>query len=182
MKKYHVFVFLLAVFSFASCDPHTYYYMPEENKPLLVNNDTVLFVDSLTQKIDTFNIKIFDDYFISDNRSFAEYIVIRCFRQNKLKGFKEFYIFQPSETTVMVSVDSYNYSGIYLNIDQSYIIKNDITIKGKIYPTVYVLKPSSNMPDTLPNVVYYTYKYGIVRYDYSDGRKYELMSETVAKK
>ncbi len=169
------------LFLFTACDRTTYYNIPDEQKPLLVNNDTVLFVDSLTQKIDTFNIKIFDDYFISDNRSFAEYIVIRCFRQNKLKGFKEFHITETDKSTVMVSVDGYDYNYLYFYVDQSDIIKNDINIRGVIYPIVYVLKPTLNMPDTLPNKVYYSYKYGIIRYEYNDGRKYELMNESVTK-
>ena len=41
---------------------------------------------------------------------------------------------------------------------------------------VLVLKSNSDLQDSLPNTVYFTFKYGIVRYEYKDGRKYEIMN------
>jgi len=83
---------------------------------------------------------------------------------------------------VDVSVDSYDFQDILsLHENQIVLIKNNINIRGTIYPTVFVLKPKLDIPDSLPNTVYYTLKYGIIRYEYKDGRKYEIMNNLMVK-
>jgi hypothetical protein len=49
-------------------------------------------------------------------------------------------------------------------------IQNGIT-----FPLVFYSHKTYIVPDTMPNSVYFTYKYGIIRYDYKDGRIYGLI-------
>ncbi len=180
MKNPIIFIFFL-ILVYSCGERTTHYYISEENKPLLVNNDTIIYIDSATQNTDTFRMYISDNFESREN-SISEYIVIRYFNQNKSKVFKEFYIMHWYLDAVDVSVDSYDFEDILsLTEIQSVLIKNNVDIRGTIYPTVFVLKPKSDVPDSLPNTVYFTFKYGIVRYEYKDGRTYEIMNDLMVK-
>ena len=56
---------------------------------------------------------------------------------------------------------------------------NNFTLNGVLYATVYkgYYRYEDYNVDTVPNLVYYTYKQGIIRYEYKDGRVYNLVSK-----
>ena len=183
-------VLSIVLFLFTSCDPFTYYNIPKEEKPLLANNDTIYYLNKANNAIDTFRITIYHDYSSSDYSS-EEYIHINYLIVNKITTFESCSTMQgPGWATV--NLDPYKNSSSTEYFNSSFnnnernhenpdSIINNMNINGIIYPTVYKLdNPLKTVH--IPNTVYYTFKNGIIRYDYADGRKYELMSETVEKK
>jgi len=171
--KYLIFL-LIPILS--SCWEDHYDNIPEDQKPALVNNDTLLFMDSLTAKIDTFKIYFSDSYDISDSYYYTEITQVNYNLKNLIKDHSGFDIWQHFKG-ISVSIYAKNYDYIYFEENKSKLIQKDMLVRGVIYPNAYVLNQYRFETDTLPKTVYYSLKHGIIRYDYADGRKYELVSK-----
>jgi len=185
MKKLLVFISVFILFSSCVLDLGDYhYYLPDNMKPLLTNNDTIYYLDSVYNRTDTFCLEINNWFRVSDSRYYFEHIDIWFNHVNKMgRTFNYFYTGYGTSGTmkpfygVGISIDAkYFHSGVNTEQDMSGITKYNVNIRGVIYPTVFVLH-EDYMPDSIPNTVYFTYKNGIIRYDYKDGRKYELMNK-----
>ena len=185
MKKLLVFLSVFTLFSSCVLDLGDYhYYLPDNMKPLLTNNDTIYYLDSVDNRTDTFCLVINKYNRVSDNRYFFEHIDIwykyinkrdRTF-SNFLAAYSTIGTIKPVSGASIYIDTKYLRKGISNNTDNTDITKYNVNIHGVIYPTVYVLH-EDYMPDTIPNTVYFTFKNGIIRYDYKDGRKYELMKK-----
>jgi len=162
MKK---FLIIIIVFLLYSCDTKKYTYIPNNEKPILQNNDTAFFIGS-ENKVDTFIIKRRDYYDVSDKLYYQECIDILYQKLNKTSTFKDFSIQQGLSSSL--SIDGNYFS-------PTWEIKNtiDFTLHGVVYHSVYFMQDEM-FPDTIPCSIYYTCKYGIIRYDFPDGRYYEL--------
>jgi len=166
-------VFLLCT----ACERTKYHYIPENERPLLINNDITYFSDSIHSRVDTFKLFV-SNFFQSDESSFDESYILRYNVSNSGKSL-DFLILQTTGEANLNINKLFFSTHIYSEYKNSYF--KEYKLHGITYEDVYVLN-DSKLPDSIPNTVYYTFKYGIIRYDYADGRKYELMSETVAKK
>ncbi|MBN2766187.1 MAG: hypothetical protein JXR27_07405 [Paludibacteraceae bacterium] len=165
-------IFLLIPF-LSSCWENHYDNIPEDQKPELVNNDTLLFVDSLTNIVDTFNIYFSNYYDISDSRYYTELINIGYILNNQ----NSFYTIRQHFKGIFIGVNTKTYDPIYFEENKPKPAQQDLLVRGVTYPNTYVLNQYRFDTDTLPKTVYYSLKHGIIRYDYADGRKYELVSE-----
>ena len=164
MKK--IFSITLIILFCYSCDDKVYFDIPQNEKPLLENNDTVYFSDS-KNNIDTFLIKLTDEYIVSDKRYYHENITISFQKLNETSYFKRIYI-QQGVDAVNISIDGYYFPTIY---------KNDNTINfnvGKITYTSVHVKQDNNFPNTIPHLIYYSHTNGILRYDFSDTSYFEI--------
>jgi len=171
--------YILILILFYSCNQITYYNIPEENKPLLTNKDTLFFIDSINNKIDSFYLTLYDHFDLRENSS-EEIISLYYKKLNKSITLKNFHILQLTEYA-SISVNEYSFSkSINSSDNNSIILKKDLKIRDIIYPEVYWLT-ANDFPDSIPNTVYYTFKYGIIRYEYKDGRKYEIMNNLMVK-
>lgn len=148
---------------FCSCDEKIYYDIPQNERPVLNDNDTVYFVD-VKNNIDTFLIKLFEEYEISDKRYYNEVITIQYKNINSPKKY-DFIIEQRGSTSI--HVNSHYFPSIYKKDNVT-----SIEIDGVTYSNVY--NKSGNFPDTIPNSIYYSHKQGMIRYDFSDTSYFEI--------
>ena len=172
MKKLLFFVLVCGVMS--ACGPYEERdYISKDIIPSLNNNELVYFQDSAnSKKIDTYSIEIKESWHLTTMSYNLQYIGIFY---NKLNTKISFFDIALSAGTRFVLVD-YEDQGLYNN---PYDIKNNFTLNAVTYPTVFIghyTKPDYNA-DTIPNNVYFTYKKGIIRYEYKDGRVYNLVSK-----
>ena len=173
MKKMKKLILLVSVILlFYSCNFNNKYDIPKDEIPLLNNNDILYYRDSASCKIDTFSLKI-DDYW-KDSYDGNKYRAISVFyhKINKKNPLLVYGIIAESRNIASFSVVYYINSPIgYDNVTNilSY------TIQKVTYPSVYL---SQNVtPDTIPNKVYFTCQNGVIRYEYKDGRVYNLVSK-----
>ena len=173
--KYLLFL-LLAVIS--SCGEKDFFDdIADEHRPLITDNDTLVFNDSTNNNTDTFHINFRDYFDITDSYYYSEIILIFYQNLSTKRNSNLFSIYQGS-MSVVLSIDSkYDYDRIEYTVNQSNIQKQDLLVRGVMYPSTYVLNQYRFDTDTLPKTVYYSLKHGIIRYDYADGRKYELVSK-----
>jgi hypothetical protein len=164
----NVFVLAAVVSLLFSCEKDVYRNIPKSEKPLLKTNDTVVFIDRENQMADTFLINLTDDYEVFDKRYYLERIYYGYQIIGTPISFKNILVQQGDATSI--SIDG-NYFPTYGNMDTI-----SVTINGINYQTVFV-KHTVNFPDSIPNTVYYTYKNGIIKYSFPDGRYYELNSK-----
>ena len=148
-------------------------YINKDIISLLSNNELVYFQDSANnKKIDTYSIEI-NEYWhlttMSHNLQFFEIFY------NKLNPKIPCFDITLSAGTRFVLVDYEDQSLTY----KPYDIKNNLTLNAITYPTVYIghYNKIDYNADTIPNTVYFTYKKGIIRYEYKDGRVYNLISK-----
>ncbi|NTW90767.1 MAG: hypothetical protein HGA35_02390 [Erysipelotrichaceae bacterium] len=80
----------------------------EEYKPELSNNDTLLFLDSLNNKIDTFHLSLTHISADSDIYDYSERFTIRYVLTNNHANIYKFWISQGNRS-VIVSLDKYDY-------------------------------------------------------------------------
>jgi hypothetical protein len=171
MKK--LLIFISVIFCFFSCNQDKYYNIPNDMKPLYGNNDTICFLDSANNRIDSFQIDL-RQYYLGRENAYAEEIETHYLILNKHASVKGLYIEQGSMGAGLSIASHYFPRGIRID-ENNDIVKSNVSIHGVIYPTVYVLH-AYDFPDSIPNTVYYTFQHGIIRYDYSDQRKYEIMN------
>jgi len=168
----YLLILISVVLILSSCDKPVYYDIPKREKPLLKDKDTVVFIDKENQMLDTFLIKRTDEYQIYDKNYYYENILVWYKKMGKSTSEKNIFIQQG--TTTRISVDGNYFPTIYKPATHEY--GNTININGIDYQSVFI-QSTTSFPDSLPNTVYYSYKYGIIRYDFSDGRCYELNSK-----
>ena len=168
-------IFLLIPF-LSSCWEDHYDNIPEDKKPELVNNDTLVFVDSLTNTVDTFQISFRNYYEMSDSKYYSEIIDLLYNSNNEIQEFNGFRIREHFKG-VFVHIQAKDYDYIYFEENKPKPAQQDLLVRGVMYSNTYVLNQYQFETDTLPKTVFYSLKHGIIRYDYADGRKYELVSE-----
>ena len=166
MKKILTIITILLILT--SCDNKVYYDIPENEKSLLINNDTVYF-NCNRNKIDTFIIKITNDYEISDKRYYQEFFNIRYKMINKTKTPLNFLIQQGGSTSI--SVNGNYFPSIYKKDNVIELNINEIK-----YKDVYE-KYKNNVPDSIPQLVYYSLSHGILKYEFSDSIIYEIKNK-----
>jgi hypothetical protein len=167
----NIFILISILLFLSSCDKPIYHNIPKNEKPLLKDKDTVVFMEGGSKELDSFLIKRTDEYRIYDKNYYYENILVLYKKMGKSTTEKNIIVQQG--TTTRISVDGYYFPTIYKPATHGNENTIDININGIDYQSVFVLN-TTNFPDSLPNKVYYTHKYGIIRYDYSDGRRYEL--------
>lgn len=164
-KMKYLLILISGLFFLSSCDKPVYHNIPKNEKPLLKDNDTAVFIDRINNKSDSFLIRRTDDYRVSDKRYYQEYIDLFYHKIRGLSTFKEFIIQHSAATSISIDGD---YFPTYGNADPI-----SVTINGINYQSVFV-RHAANFPDSIPNTIYYSHQCGIIRYNYSDGRCYEL--------
>ena len=173
MKK--LIILLTVAFFLLSCVRETHNTIPEDMKPLLVNNDTICFLDSVKNRIDTFCVTLSDDYTVSNGNTYDENIHINYKIINKRASFYSIAILQWSNSMLNVSVTDFR-KRIFFSTDQNDSIKTNINIHGIIYPTVRVFS-DRNLSDSIPSTIYYSLQHGIIRYDNLKGRQYKIINK-----
>ncbi len=166
MKKLIFFVLVCGVMS--ACSEYVYFDLPKDKVPLLKNNDIVYFQDSASSKIDTFRVNVVNYRQITTEYGSFEHIDIYY---NLLNKKTNVFLLRISTTWVY---------GNYGFVDNySLYVLNNYTINGVTYPTVYkgYYENVDYNAETIPNLEYYNYKNGIIRYEYKDGRVYNLVSK-----
>jgi len=167
MKNIFVLTAIL-IFQF-SCDKEVYFNIPKNEKIILKDKDTIVFIDQKYNKIDSFLIRRTDDYRVSDKLYYQEEIIVKYYSLNEFTSIEEFGFGQTQ--SINISFGSYYFPSIFssqkpINID----------LNGVNFESVFIMK-GAYFPDSIPNKVYYSNQYGIIRYDFSDGRCYELNSK-----
>jgi len=153
-----------------SCHDTNHHDIPKEKIPLLKNNDIICFQDSISGNVDTFRLNIIDSWHQTLEGDYFRYINIY---------YNKYYL----ETLFLhLWVSSASIDGIIFNIDNySWQSANDFkinfTLLGITYPYVYIRHNISSDTNTIPNTVYLTYSNGIIRYEYKDGRVYNIVSK-----
>ena len=143
--------------------------------PLLKNNDIIYFQDSASNKIDTFNLDVSNEMLITTEREYFQYINIYYNKSNIKSTLLRIYITSASGIGPLFYIDNYYSKATFVSTT-----KTNFTLHGVTYPIVFVLHDYDyyNLyPDSIPNTVYYTYPNGIIRYEYKDGRVYQLVSK-----
>ncbi|MCX7986731.1 MAG: hypothetical protein N2662_07315 [Bacteroidales bacterium] len=159
--RYLVFIASIAI-TFTSCEKKEYYYIPADKQTTLKTGDTVCFIDQ-HNRVDTFVIKIWRDFIVSDKRYYWESILIRYTKYNKM-------VFSIKQNQITLHLSSYGY--YYFEESENYDLI-DLEINNNKYKAL-VYKSLEDFPDTLPSIIYYSYKYGILRYDYNNGNSFVI--------
>jgi len=177
MKKLLFFVLVCGVMG--GCTHDEYHDLPTDKVPL-INNSIVYFKDSISTKIDTFSL-IRNDYWSVTSQSWTDSHWLQIYIHYYRPSMKSYFL-QYDITTRTASVRGYDFFICDYNENLYNLSYNQVfsySIQGKTYPSVYVAYsgPYSDIPDSMPNKVYFTCQYGIIRYEYKDGRVYNLVSK-----
>ena len=171
MKK-SILISLISCLLYSCYDYH--HYLPKDKIPLSKNNDIVSFRDSASSKIDTFRLSVNDNWWQSQEGEYFQNIAIFY---NRLKSKETFFVFGITSASVdgaNFGIEQYSSKIAYGNSSKTI----DFTIQGNTYSNVYVGYDNSVLQsDTIPNKVYFTCPNGIIRYEYKDGRVYNLISK-----
>jgi len=162
-----ILAILPILFFLYSCEDKIYYNIPKDEKPLLNNGDTICFIDNTNQYIDSFIVKIIDEYEISDKRYYYERITISYHKLKESSSYGIFFIQQGVEIT---SISFYGYYFPAINKNENVV---NLNLNGVNYSSVYI-KHYNDFPDTIPKTVYYAHKHGIIKYNFSDTLYYTL--------
>ena len=170
MKKLLFFVLVCGVMS--ACDNTNRYDLPKEKIPLLKNNDIFYFQDSASHKIDTLCLNIRDYWSQTLEQNYFRYIIVQYVKPNKKSIFLQ--------TNITSHAEGYaSFSLLFSESDFNTSIKSiSYKVNGVTYPSVYIVNDNVVLQsDTIPKTVYFTYPNGIIRYEYKDGRVYNLLSK-----
>ena len=149
--------------------------IPSDVIPLLNNNEIVNFQDSATLKTDSFRIKK-TIIWSETNESFLQFIPIYY---NKVSSNEVFFfvnlskmIVEPIPINIKLSdINEYYYLSDYNKV-------GNLKFNGITYSKLYVIQNRVTQSlDTVPKTVYYSLNKGIIRYEYKDGRVYNLVSK-----
>ena len=153
----------------------TYTYS-DDKKPELKINDTIYLKNTINNQKDTFLLDVFSHSKVNDNVSYDQ----ATFYYTLLNGDSIY-------TDIKVNFTNITYSAgitFWKNsqfISTSFSKNRTITyggLNGQTYSSVDVFsKSNSKNTDFIPDTIYFSYKYGILRYEYLDGRVYELVSK-----
>ena len=171
MKK--LIYYFLVCYLFYSCSEH--HNVPNDKIPLLSNNEIVYFQNSINvSKIDTFSLSVKNDLYHDTENDYWEYYDINYNKISHNTSFLEFYI----NTRGAVAFNDLVFG---IAASNSVFVKSmetiNYTINGIEYINVYVAYDNSNLNSDIPNKVYFTFQNGIIRYEYKDGRVYNLVSK-----
>ena len=161
-----ILIFLIILACFYSCDENEYFNIPQNEKPILNNNDTIYFSDTKND-IDTFIIKLSDEYEISDKRYYHEVITIKYKNVNLFGRISEFSVEHRASTNIYVDG---NYCPVIYGNENTI----DLEIDGETYSSVYLLNVVNRDSDSIPKSIYYSHINGIIRYDFSDSCYFEI--------
>ncbi|MEI6555747.1 MAG: hypothetical protein WCL70_09175 [Paludibacter sp.] len=170
MKKLIFFVLVCGVMS--GCDNNNRYDLPKDKIPLLKNNEVVYFQDSASNKKDTLCLNIRDYWSQTIEQNYFRYIIVQYLKPNKKSTFLQTNITSQAESHASFSL-------LFSEYDFNTSIKSiSYKVNGVTYPSVYVVNDNAVLQsDTIPKTVYFTYPNGIIRYEYKDGRVYNLVSK-----
>ncbi len=163
------------------CDKDdNYYIMPDSKKSLLNIINTLYFLDSVNNIIDTLIINVLN-------------VELECqeLREPFKCSWKEceevqaayYYRNSFSENTLIGSTIVVWNGNIHIEFDgfRGKISMHDDTIYSggeletdNTFGNVYVIEDDDCKNDSIPEIVYFSYKYGIIRYKKCDGSVYEL--------
>ena len=168
MKKLLFFVLVCGVMS--ACKGERIY-LEKDKIPLLNNNEILCFQDSANNsRVDTFSIDFRNIWHLDMESDYIQYIEIYYNKSNQKTPFFSIYL-SPSGVGTLFFLTDYRTQSVKDIID-------NFTVKGVRYSNVYIGHyNNTNNVDTIPNLVYYTYPNGIIRYEYKDGRVYNLVSK-----
>lgn len=170
MKK--IIALLIVTFSIISCHDYSHHYVPKELIPDLKNNEIVCFRDSGKPDIDTFSVSI-EEYWrtTAQDNSFQQ--LWYSYKKNKSKSIFFNLVYRTDFVIGCYGIACENTE--YYN---NYILDNGLSDLIKNNKETYIFNISSNIiSDTLPNKVYSNFQKGIIRYEYKDGRVYNLISK-----
>ncbi|MEI6555746.1 MAG: hypothetical protein WCL70_09170 [Paludibacter sp.] len=177
MKKLIFFVLVCGVMSactsFWPFSQSEHFYIPSDKKPVLKNNAFVYFQDSLqANKVDTFQLDVKDKLYQDTENDYWEYYYILYNKINQKTTFFNCFI---TTRTVDRLTFGITISSLYYYPNRETI---NYSIHGKDYSDVKIAHLNSvNTSDTVPNNIYFSYLNGIIRYEYKDGRVYNLVSK-----
>jgi hypothetical protein len=163
-------LFILGLFLLPSCNQIIDYNIPEDQLSIYKINDIVFYKDRINNKIDTFRLEISKTYWGSDHSTY-QYYYVHYFKL-KNKNEKDYMYTAQTVKGMTISIINSDFNGNRYDFST---ITNYIQT-GITYPSVFYAN-MRYIPDSIPNAVYYTFKYGVLRYEYKDGRIYELMKK-----
>ena len=163
------FELIFSLFLLISCESKETYDIPQNMRPLLKNNDTVVF-KSTKNIIDTFLIKLFDEYAVSDKRYYHERITI-SYQRLRAPSFFKFFCIQQSEYGTNISYDGNYFPAISYDDNSMTLNVNGVNYQS-VYQTHY-----NRFHDSIPTSIYYTHTKGIIRFDYSDNDYFEKIDK-----
>ena len=172
MKKLIIFISTCCLLY--SCHDSYHHAIPQDKIPLLKNNDIVYFQDSASNKIDTIQLDVRNIWHQDMEDNYWQYIEI-YYNKFYLKNTLLCIYISPIYTSSDINFQIENY---FTNRKFVYSKRMNLNIGGVTYSTVHIYHDYNNLyPDTIPNSVYYTFSNGIIRYEYKDGRVYNLVSK-----
>ena len=185
MKK--VIIILVTLIAFSACkkDPFNgthkyYYYIPENKIPYLKTGDVRYFVNHQNNAIiDTFTLNFKRSYQDYDKTVYHERSIDITYKKVPKKlsmSIIMFHIYVDGESVEFRDDDYSPHLYFFCNIPIDTI--EELNINGTKYESVLVKKADEMFDDVpfenFPKIVYYSYKEGILRYDYSDTNYYEI--------
>jgi hypothetical protein len=157
---------LCAIISLAACNDFVEYDIPQDQIPIYKTNDTVVFRDYNNNLNDTFSLYVFKTFWKSDHSTYYYYSSTYSLLKNKTK--KEYMSTTQNINSMSFAIVNSDFNGVFSSTIANY------SQNGIIYPSAFYAN-MKYIPDSIPNAVYYTYKYGVLRYEYKNGRIYELI-------
>ncbi len=168
MKFLIVLIFLC--FLLTTCEQKIYYDIPQNDKPLFSNNDTIVFINNTNKKLDKFIVQVYNVYEVQDKRYYHERIIIKYNDINTNSTYKSFSVSHMTATSI--SIDG-NYFPPITKMDTTI----NMTIGNTNYNSVYSIY-NLDMPDNLPKLMYYSHRHGIIQYQFSDSNYYEIVEDS----
>jgi len=173
MKKL-LFLISVSCLLYSCQDYHPHHTIPQDKIPLLANNDIVYFQDSASSKIDTICLDVRNIWHQDSEDNYWQYVEIYYNKLHRKTTLLCVYI-SPIYTSSDINFQIENY---FLNSKFVYSKRINLNIHGVTYSTVHIFHDYNSLyPDTIPNTLYYTFTNGIIRYEYKDGRVYNLLSK-----
>ena len=166
-------VLLLIAYSVTSCHDYSHRYVPKELIPDLKNNEIVCFKDSGKPDIDTFKVS-FEEYWWTNTEDNSFQTLRYSYKKYKSNSF-----FFDIVYTTNFGMSGYGISCCdNFNYYNNFIFLKDLSQLIKNYNETYIFNISSYIiTDTLPNKIISNFQKGIIRYEYKDGRVYNLLSK-----
>ena len=156
----------------SACTHDEYHDLPSDKVPFVNNNDIVYFQDNISNKIDTLILSRKDSKWFKTESGINYHYMSIVIEYNKLLNKSIYFKYGISTASVDgVAFYLYCYNVLY-GFSPNTI---SYSILSKTYPYVYVA--DNNSPDTIPNKVYFTCQNGVIRYEYKEGRVYNLVSK-----
>jgi len=171
-------IIIATLLTLASCfDKEKYDYIPKDKKPNLRNGDTVYFVNHQDKSlVDTFVIGRYEDYNVYDKTRYVEIIRLSYSPTTNTSTDYSHFWFGINYVKSSMRITAGNKDSVNNNKEWTSYDGNGINTEMIINGTKHsVFIDSASFPTSeLPNMIYYSHKEGILRYDYSDTNYYEI--------